>query len=283
MSPDDQGGDRSGDWSGADGALFRIENGIARATLNRPEAANALHGPALEALARAVEIAGADRRARALVLDGAGKHFCAGADINWMLDAKDDSRNLAATRILSGLLLALRRLPKPVIVFAHGACAGGGAGLCAVADICVADPGATFAFREVKIGLIPATIAPYGVERVGPARARRLFITGERIGAREAAAIGLADHAPEGREGARARLEEILENLRECGPGAMAAAKRLVGDIAGRGPGEAVAEQTARLLAEVRATAEAREGLSAFLQKRRPGWFSGDDGKGGHE
>ena len=268
---------QANDWSDADGVLFRTENGIARATLNRPEAANALHGPALEALARAVRAAAADRRIRALVLDGAGKHFCAGADINWMLDARDDSRNLAATRTLSGLLLAIRRLPKPVIARAHGACAGGGAGLCAAADIVVADAAATFAFREVKLGIIPATIAPYVVERIGPAMARRLFITGERAGARDAASMGLVDHVAESRKDASDKVEEILEGLRECGPNATGAAKRLVDAVAFQGADESVAEQTAKLLMEIRTAAEAREGLAAFLQKRRPNWFSAAD------
>ena len=258
----------------ADGVLFEVRDGAARIVLNRPQAANALHGPALRALARAVEAAKNDPRARALTLDGAGRNFCAGADINWMLDAPDDSRNLAATRALSALLLSIRKLPKPALVFARGGCVGGGAGLCAAADIVVADPTAVFAFREVRMGIVPAVIAPYVVERVGPARARRLFITGERVDAETAAAIGLIDQVadPVRFPNPRGCLEEILENLRRCGPNAMAVAKRLPGEIAGTPIGGETAEKTANLLAEIRATPEAREGLSAFLEKRPPAW-----------
>ena len=270
-----------GKWNDADGVTYRVENGAARATLNRPEAANALHGPALDALARAVQAAGEDDNARALVLEGAGRHFCAGADINWMLDSRDESRNIAATRTLSALLLSIRRLPKPVLAYAHGACAGGGAGLCAAADIVVADESAVFAFREVRLGIIPAVIAPYVVERIGAARARRLFITGERTGAKEAVAMGLVDRVadPTVYSNSRDMLEEILTELRECGPGAMAAAKRLAGEVALNPIDESSAEKSAGLLAQIRATDEAREGLSAFLEKRRPKWRGGGEGE----
>ena len=266
------------DWNDSDGVIFRVENGAARITLNRPEVANALHGPALDALARAVRMAEEDDNARVVALDGAGRHFCAGADINWMLDSRDESRNITATRALSALLLSIRRLPKPVVVFAHGACAGGGAGLCAAADIAVADESAAFAFREVKLGIVPAVIAPYVAERIGPARARRLFITAERVDAKAAAAMGLVDHVadPKMHPNSRDLLEEILSGLRECGPGAMAAAKKLAGDVAWNPIDESSAEKTAALLAQIRATDEAREGLSAFLEKRRPKWRGGE-------
>ena len=264
-------------------ALCRTAGGAARATLNRPESANALHGPALAALARAVRAAGEDDNARALVLDGAGRHFCAGADINWMLDSQDDSRNIAATRALAELLLSIRRLPKPVVVFAHGACAGGGAGLCAAADIAAADESAVFSFREVKLGIVPAVISPYVVERIGAAKARRLFITGERVGAKEAAAMGLVDYVADTKRFPNPRdiVEDILEGLRECGPGAMAAAKRLTGDAGLRAIGDSTAKATADILAQIRTTDEAREGLSAFLEKRRPKWAARGNGEGG--
>ena len=262
----------------SDGVLFEIRDGAARATLNRPECANALHGPALAALSRAAQAAEADDSARALLLDGSGRHFCAGADVHWMLDSADDSRNIAATRELAALLLSLRRLPKPVIAFAHGACVGGGAGLCAAADIVAADESAFFAFGETKLGIIPAVVAPYVVERIGAARARRLFISGEKISAREAVDIGLADCLTDSKShpNPRDKMKEILRDLRERGPDAVAAAKKLPGQIAGRVMDESLADETAALLAQIRKTAEAREGLSAFLEKRAPKWAAAD-------
>ena len=273
------------DKKNSDGILFEIRDGAARATLNRPECANALHGPALSALARAAQQAAADANARALLLDGVGKHFCAGADARWMLDSSDDSRNIAATRELAALLLSLRRLPKPVIAFAHGACAGGGAGLCAAADIVAADESAVFSFGETRLGIIPAVVAPYVVERIGAARARRLFISGEKISALEAVNIGLADCLVDSNSypNPRDKMEEILREVRARGPNAVAAAKRLPGLVAGRAMNESLADETAAMLADIRKTAEAREGLSAFLEKREPNWIQPDSDSGGKD
>ena len=256
------------------GVRYRASDGVARATLSRPDARNALHAPALKALARAVASAAADESVRVLALDGAGKNFCAGADINWMRSAGGGTNNLADAKRLSDLLLAIRNLPKPVVVFAHGVCAGGGAGLCAAADICVAHRDAVFSFREVRLGIIPATIAPYVVGRIGAGAARRLFVSGEPVGADEAARLGLIDKIAKSESPEDARSEALKDaaRLRECGPEAMAAAKKLVAEVASRPINKTLADETAQVLASVRATPEAREGLSAFLEKRRPDW-----------
>jgi len=214
-----------------------------------------------------------DPDVRAVVLAGAGRSFSAGADLNWMRRTADYSEveNLADARALAGLMRTLDRLPKPTVALVQGAAYGGGVGLVACCDIAVASTAAVFSLSEVRLGLLPSVISPYVVDAIGPRAARRYFLTAERFDAAEARRLGLVHEvvAPEDLEAAGAR---VLAALAECGPAAQAASKALVARVA-RGPiDDAMVEDTARRIAALRATPEGREGVMAFLEKRKPSW-----------
>jgi methylglutaconyl-CoA hydratase len=184
-----------------------------------------------------------------------------------------EAENLADARALAALMATLDELPKPTIARVNGAALGGGTGLVACCDIALASAEAKFGTTEVRLGLIPAVIGPYVVAAIGVRQARRLMLTGERISAVEAARIGLVHEVvePEQLDGAVARL---LDDLLKGGPAALAAAKRLVRDLAGRPLDAELIDDTAQRIALLRATAEGREGVAAFLDKRRPGWLA---------
>jgi methylglutaconyl-CoA hydratase len=252
------------------GLLLEMAGGIARLTLNRPERRNAFDEALIAALFEAFT-SEAVTQARAVVLRGAGRSFCAGADADWMARAADfsDAENLADAMRLSDMLDAIDRCPAPVIAVVEGACMGGGVGLVACADMVVAEAQASFALSEVRLGILPATISPFVLRAIGTRHARRLFLTAERITAEDALAIGLV-HAVDGDPDAVADgwLKAILLNA----PGAVRDAKRLVPQVAGRAIDAALRAETAATIAARRATDEAREGMAAFLQKRKPGW-----------
>ena len=250
--------------------------GVARVTLNRPHVRNAFDDAAIAGLDRAFASLESDAGVRAVVLCGAGKGFSAGADLAWMKRTADYDReaNRADARALGGLLRRVARLPKPVIGLVHGAAFGGGAGLVACCDIAIAAENAVFSFSEVRLGLIPAVVSPYAVEAIGPRHARRYFLTGERFDAAEARRIGLVhDVAPV--DGLEEAGERIVAALAANGPRAMAEVKELVADVANRAIDDALIDDTARRIADSRAGAEGREGIAAFLEKRRPGWAAG--------
>lgn len=257
----------------------RAGDTVARVTLARPATRNALDAEAIEALASAFgSFAGepADRL-RAVVLAGDGPAFCAGADVGWMRSAIAMSReeNEADARGLAVMLAAIDACPVPVIARVQGAALGGGAGLCAVADVVVAEAGARLGFPEVRLGLIPATIAPFVVRRIGEGNARALFTTGRVIDAREASRVGLVHRVAEGDAALDAAVDEVLAAILAGGPEAVRAAKALVRDVAARqgaGGDEDLAAMTARVLAERRASEEAREGLAAFVERRPAAW-----------
>jgi methylglutaconyl-CoA hydratase len=211
------------------------------------------------------------------VLAGDGPAFCAGADVGWMRSAIAMSReeNEADARGLAAMLAAIDACPVPVIARVQGAALGGGAGLCAVADVVVAEAGARLGFPEVRLGLIPATIAPFVVRRIGEGNARALFATGRVIDAREASRVGLVHRVAEGEAALDAAVDEVLAAILAGGPEAVRAAKTLVRDVAARPAGAAaddLAAMTARVLAERRASEEAREGLAAFVDHRPAAW-----------
>ncbi len=279
-------------------APVRVDRGtgaqraVARVTLDRPARRNALDGETIDALGAAFgSLAGEPADSlRAVVLAGEGSVFCAGADVAWMRATIGLSReaNEADGHRLAEMLAAIDACPVPVIARVHGAALGGGAGLCAVADVVVADAGTRFGFPEVRLGLVPATIAPYVVRRIGEGAARALFATGERIDAAEARRIGLVHRVVDGSGGLGvldtglgaldAAVEETLAAILAGGPEAVRAAKALVRDVAGRPAGDAgLRAVTARLLAERRASAEAREGLAAFDARRPAGWVPAAD------
>jgi methylglutaconyl-CoA hydratase len=210
---------------------------------------------------------------RVVVLTGAGRSFSAGADLNWMRRTATygEAENLADARALAELMQTLDQLAKPTVARVNGAALGGGTGLVACCDIVVASERAVFGTTEVRLGLIPSVIGPYVLAAVGPRQARRLMLTGERISAAEAARLGLV-HEVVADDRLDAAVDRIAGELLKGGPDAIAAAKALIRDLAGRPISAELIDQTAQRIAALRATPEAREGVGAFLEKRTPGW-----------
>jgi methylglutaconyl-CoA hydratase len=253
----------------------RRADGSAWITLNRPEVHNAFDDRLIVELTAALSNLGADDAVRAVVLTGSGRSFSAGADLNWMRRSSTygEAENMADARALALLMKTLHELPKPTVARVNGAALGGGAGLVACCDIAVASADARFGTTEVRLGLIPAVIGPYVVAAIGLRQARRLMLTGERIAAAEAARIGLVhDVVPP--ERLDAAVAALLEDLLKGGPGALAAVKRLLRDLTGRPIDVELVDDTARRIAALRTTAEAQEGVAAFLAKRQPVWLS---------
>jgi methylglutaconyl-CoA hydratase len=255
--------------------LIEIERsaGVATLWLNRPETHNSFNAEMIAEMIAALRELGADSAVRAVVLAGRGRSFCAGADLGWMKSTAeaDFETNLADARQLAALLRTLAELPKPTLARVHGPALGGGAGLAAACDICVATTDAVFATTEARLGLIPAVISPYVLRAIGARQALRYFQTAERFSAAEAYRLGLAHEVVESGS-LDAKIAEILEALLQGGPQALASAKKLVRNIAGRPVDDALVEETAGLIATTRAGPEAREGLAAFLEKRRSPW-----------
>ncbi len=244
-------------------------------TLNRPDIHNAFDDRLIAELTSELTRLAEDPAVRAVVLTGAGKSFSAGADLNWMRRTASygEAENLADARALAKLMATLNELPKPSIARVNGAALGGGTGLVACCDIVIASAAAAFGTTEVRLGLIPSVIGPYVVAAIGARRARRLMLTGERIAAAEAARIGLVHEVVE-TDRLDAAVGAILQALGQGGPNAVAAAKRLVRDLAARPIEPGLIDDTAKRIAAVRASPEAREGVAAFLAKRPPNWLS---------
>ena len=253
--------------------LRRTDSGaVTTVTLARPDAHNALNAALIEELTRCFEDLAEDERVRVVVLEGEGRSFCAGADIGYMRETAGFSyeKNMEDSRRLAEMFWVLDECPKPVVAKARGAAIGGGAGLVAVADVAVAEEGAQFAFSEVRLGIAPATIAPFVVRKVGFSHARSLFLTGERFGARRAREVGLVHEvAPEA--DLDATVEEKVEGLLRGGPMAQATVKGLLRRLETTEPMEQPG-LTARVISELRTGEEGQEGLDAFLEKREPRW-----------
>ena len=232
--------------------------------LDRPERRNALDGPLIDRLLSALRGVGAGGAVRAVLLSGDGPAFCAGADLTWMRDGGRTgwSENLAGIRPLVDLLEALDGCPVPTVARVHGAAYGGGIGLVAAADVAVCARGTRFAFSEVKLGLLPAVIAPYVVARIGEGRARSLFVTGQPFDAERAREMGLV-HAVAAPEDLDAAVGAVLRELATAAPDAAVAARGLL---------RRVRDLTSTTLASMRAGAEAQEGLAAALERRPPAW-----------
>jgi methylglutaconyl-CoA hydratase len=247
--------------------------GIAVVTLNRPEVHNAFNEPLIAELTAALRELGVDPAVRAVVLIGAGASFCAGADLNWMKKMAGFSRtqNLADAKKLAAMLTTLNELPKPTIARVHGAAFGGGVGLVACCDIAIGTPDAVFALSEARLGLIPATISPYVVEAIGARAARRLFLTGERFTAAEAFRLGLLHDLAVPAE-LDERIDDVLGHLVKAGPNAQAECKTLLRAVAQRPIDADLIADTAERIARVRASAEGKEGVAAFLAKRSAAW-----------
>lgn len=247
--------------------------GIAAVTLDRADKHNAFDDVLIAELTGIFNRLGGEGGVRAVVLAANGKSFSAGADVNWMkrMAAAPEAENVRDARALAEMLRALNELPMPTLALIQGAALGGGVGLAACCDIVIAADTATFALSEVRFGIIPATIGPYVLAAIGARQARRYFLTAERFGAAEAQRIGLVHDVVPAVE-LRAAADRILAALAGNGPKALAEAKTLIRAIAGRPINDALIDDTARRIARVRATDEAREGLTAFLEKRKPSW-----------
>ena len=243
--------------------------------LNRPEVRNAFNEHVISELtdwAADARSRAARRELRVVVLSGAGKTFCAGADVAWMSKtiAYSDEENLRDAAAMSRMFAALDELPVPLIGRIHGAALGGGAGLAAVCDIVVADEQALFGFTEVKLGILPAVISPFVVAKIGRSAARELFLTGARFGANRAKEIGLVHAVVPAHELDNA-VATYVHELLAGGPEAIAAAKALIPTVGGETAAAAASLTTAAIAAR-RVSAEGQEGLRAFLEKRKPSW-----------
>jgi methylglutaconyl-CoA hydratase len=246
---------------------------VATLWMNRPELHNAFDETLIAELTAAFAGLDADPCVRVIVLAGTGKSFSAGADINWMQrqGAAALDENLVDACKLATLFRTISTCATPTVARVHGAALGGGMGLASACDICVASTQAQFATSEVRLGIIPAAIGPYVVRAIGERQAYRYFQTGERISGERARDIGLAHEVAEP-EALDAKVEQIVAALLAGGPLAQAAATELIRAVAHKPVDDALLEDTARRIAELRATPEAREGLSAFLEKRPAGW-----------
>lgn len=257
-----------------------IRNAVAIVTLNRPDVHNAFDETLIARLTEVFTDLDDDPDVRAVVLLGAGKSFCAGADLNWMrrMAAFDHAENLADANALAAMLRTLYALSKPTIARVHGAALGGGVGLVAACDIAIAAQDAVFALSESRLGLIPATISPYVMEAIGARQARRYFVTGERFTAAEAFRIGLLHDIVAFAE-LDNRVDEMLGAVMTAGPAAQLECKALIRGVAHRPIDAELIAGTARHIADVRASPEGREGVGAFLEKRKPGWMRTGTGR----
>ena len=246
---------------------------VAEIWLNRPEVRNAFNDGVVAELTTAFRALGADPHLRAIVLGGHGKAFCAGADLSWMRSMAGYSwaQNHADAAALAEMLWTAWSCPLPVVGRIHGDCYAGGVGLAAICDVLVAAEGAHFCLSEARLGLLPATIGPYVVRALGEQASRRYFATAERFGAARALALGFV-HEVVPAERLDAQVAEIVAALVANGPAAVKACKQLVKDIACRPIDADLRDATARRIADIRASTEGREGVSAFLDKREPGW-----------
>ena len=249
---------------------------VAEVWLNRPEVRNAFNEGVIAELTAAFTELAADTTLRAIVLGGHGKAFCAGADLSWMraMAAFTWDENRADAQALADMLWALYRCPVPVVGRVHGDCYAGGVGLAAVCDVLVAADVATFCLSEARLGLLPATIGPYVVRAMGEQAARRYFVTAERFSATQALAMGFV-HEVCAVDALDAKVGEIVATLVANGPMALRACKLLVQDVAGEAITPALRAETARRIADIRASSEGREGVQSFLGKRKPAWLGG--------
>ena len=248
--------------------------GVARLALNRPRQYNALNRDMLAELSKAAKQLADNPQVRLVLMEGAGGRFCAGADLNWFracagMDADSRSRE---TRLLADALAALDSLPKPLVGLVQGCAYGGGIGLIAVCDYALGQADAQFALSEVRLGLVPANIAPYIVRRLGVSRARAVALSGARFNAAQALTWGLLDETCAEKDFAAARRRIIHDHL-QAAPGAAAATKRLLGEVARHtGAFADLQQHTAEQLSHAWASPEGREGVQCFLERKQPGW-----------
>jgi methylglutaconyl-CoA hydratase len=252
---------------------------VARVWLDRPEVRNALNGALIRELAAAFASLSAEGTGvRAIVLGGSGKAFCAGADLAFMREVGSYTweQNRADAEVLAEMLWTMYRCPIPVVARIHGDCYAGGLGIASVCDIRIAADVATFCLSEARLGLLPATISPYVVRAMGEQAAKRYFVTAERFSAGEAKAMGFAHEVCTAGE-LDAKVDAMVAAIVANGPMATRACKQLVHDVAGREITPTLRAETARRIADIRASAEGKEGVQSFLDKRKPVWVTGSE------
>jgi len=255
--------------------VTEVDDSVGIVTLNKEERHNAFDQQLIDELTHALLSLDADPAARVIVLSSAGKSFCAGADLNWMKRAITNTaqENLHDAHAFARLMRTLNELSKPTIARVHGPAFGGGVGLIAACDIALATYDAQFALTEVKLGILPAVVAPYLMAAIGERQCRRYLLSAERFSAAEAYRIGLVHEIVPGEEELDEAIGEIIDSLLKNGPNAQAECKALLRIVAGQPIDDATVEETTQRAAIVRSTPEGHEGLSAFLEKRKPNWI----------
>lgn len=253
-----------------------IDNHVASITIDRPELHNAFNEVVIKELTAAFKSVGTNKDVRAVILRSEGKSFCAGADINWMKRMVDYSveENIADATEMAEMLRAIRECPKPVIARIHGACIGGGVGLAAACDMAVTLNDAVFCLSEVKLGILPAVISPYVLEKVGLTHMRRYGLTAERFDGVEAKRIGLVAESAADEAGIDVCIAGLCKSICNNGPEAVMACKRVLLDVAAADGWDKKQKLTVERIAERRVSAEGQDGLKAFLEKRKPGWIA---------
>ena len=254
---------------------IQVTRRVAVVRLAREKVRNAFNEAMIGELRGAFERLGADPGVRAIVLAARGPAFCAGADLDWMrrMAGYSFDENRADARALADMLRTIHACPKPTVARVHGDAYAGGMGLVAVCDVAVAASTASFCLSETRLGLIPATISPYVIRAMGEQAARRYALTAERFDAAEALRLGFV-HAVAPADALDARVDAVLEALMQTSGAAVSAAKRLVREVAGRPVDDALVADTAERIAAIRCSDDGREGVRAFLDKRKPRWVS---------
>ena len=252
--------------------------GVLTVSLNRPDVRNAFNETLISELMEIFGGRALESDVRLIVFTGEGAVFSAGGYLNWMKKSIELSfeKNLDDTQRLTAMFRAMNECPKPVIGAIHGAAIGGGVGLTAICDIAIATQDTQFSLSEVRLGIVPACIGPFVISKIGASHARALFMSAERFGALRAKEVGLVHTIVEDRTALEIEVERVVVNMLQCGPHAMAAAKKLVLDLSWTERRESLGDPldyVARMLAELRVSPEGQEGLRAFLEKRKPNWI----------
>ena len=255
--------------------ITEIDGPIGIVTLNNPEKHNAFDDVLIADLTAAFRILDANAAIRVVVLSAVGKSFSAGADLNWMkrMASYSQEENLRDAMALATLMRTLHDLCKPTIARVQGAALGGGVGLVACCDMAVGTHNATFSLSEAKLGLIPAVISPYVIAAIGERAAHRYFLTAERFDAGEAFRLGLLHEIAPSDDEMDERINDLTTALMNCSPNAIAEGKQLISAVAGKSIDDSLMRDTAERIARVRASEEGREGLGAFLEKRKTRWI----------
>lgn len=261
-----------------DTVTLSVDDNVARLTLNRPERHNAFDDHMIAVLDDRLKGIAARPDIRVVILAAEGKSFSAGADLDWMkrMAGYSQAENEADARALGDMLARLNTLAVPTIALVQGGAYGGGVGLIAACDMAIAAHDAVFALTEVRLGIIPSVVSPYVLAAIGPRAARRYFLTAERFDAAEACRMGLI-HETVPQDALTAAGDRMVKHLLAGGPAALASAKRLIADMAFRPVDDSVIAETARRIAEARAGDEGKEGISAFLERRKPSWVPEKD------